>query len=89
MKIGALLLTLLACAGCTAQDTAPVPEPSAVAFEERSPAGQPLSGVDGVIIKVTARVKKVDLATRKVTLVGPDGEAVTPCGRKDGVLSSS
>ena len=78
MRIGGVAAALLVCLGCAAQEKgAPPPEEDVVAWEERSPAGQPLAGADGVIAKITAKVKKVDTVKRRVTLVGPTGEEVT------------
>jgi hypothetical protein len=76
MKTSIAISLLLICVGCAAQDKN-VAEPSATVIEERSPAGQPLAGVDAVVVKVTTKVKSVDLATRHVTLIGPEGEALT------------
>lgn len=78
MRHAIIVLALLTAMGCSAQKEAtPIPQPTATVVEERSPAGEPLAGMDGVLIKVTAKVKAIDLEKRIVTLVGPDGKVIT------------
>ena len=78
MRVRVLAISLLALAGCAAQDSKVAePDVSAAAWEQRSPAGEPLSGEDGVIVTVTAIVESVDVPTRHVTLLVPGGEKVT------------
>ncbi len=84
MRLGKIILLSLLCVGCATQQQAQssaqqdaVPQPVTTVIEGRTPMGEPLAGVDAVVVKVTARVKSVDMATRKVTLVGPEGNVFT------------
>ena len=77
MKIGIMALMLASFAGCSVQTKAPAPESDVAIWEDRTPVGQPLAGSEGVLLKVAARVKTVDLASRRMTLLGADGETFT------------
>jgi hypothetical protein len=73
-----IALVLAACAGCAAQDNDTTGTGvTTEVWEERSPAGQPLSGSEGVISSISAKVKSVDQAKRLVTVVGPTGREIT------------
>ena len=63
-------LTLFACT--TAAPPPPASEEGAVAYVKGVPGGVMVNTVD-----ISARVTAIDTATRKLTLLGPDGEKVT------------
>jgi Cu/Ag efflux protein CusF len=66
----ALLLTLTSCASVSAPP--PAETSSASAYQEGVPGGIIVNTLD-----VSARVTAIDMANRKVTLLGPDGETFT------------
>jgi translation elongation factor P/translation initiation factor 5A len=74
-RAGAALISaaLLAFTSCSSNSTPPPAETAgAVAYQEGVPGGVVVNTV-----KVTAKVTAIDLAKRKVTLLGPDGKTFT------------
>lgn len=78
MVICAILMMLTACATATqppASDTTPPPPPEATSgsvYEEGVPGGIIVNTVE-----IRAKVVDIDYASRKVTLMGPDGDQFT------------
>ncbi len=68
----ALSTLLVAAAGCSSKPSPPPPPPPTP-----TPATLPSGTLESRLITATAKVKKIDLKTRKVTIEQPDGSVIT------------